>query len=62
MAKVEATHSCPLHPAATATVETFLRCGDLVSGFTCKGRHFCPSCHQRRVRSTSDWMATAANS
>jgi hypothetical protein len=65
----------PLHPAAAATVESFLRCGDLASGFTrlqcsdcgherllaftCKGRHFCPSCHQRRVRSTSDWIATA---
>ncbi len=65
----------PLHPAATATVESFLRCGDLASGFTrlqcpdcgherllaftCKGRHFCPSCHQRRVRSISDWIATA---
>ncbi len=65
----------PLHPAATATVESFLRCGDLASGFTrlqcpdcgherllaftCKGRHFCPSCHQRRVRSTSNWIATA---
>jgi hypothetical protein len=65
----------PLHPAAIATVESFLRCGDLASGFTrlqcpdcgherllaftCKGRHFCPSCHQRRVRSTSDWIATA---
>ena len=65
----------PLHPVATTTVESFLRCGDLASGFTrlqcpdcgherllaftCKGRHFCPSCHQRRVRSTSDWIATA---
>jgi hypothetical protein len=65
----------PLHPAATGTVQSFLRCGDLASGFTrlhcpdcgherllaftCKGRHFCPSCHQRRVRSTSDWIATA---
>ena len=65
----------PLHPAATTTVESFLRCGDLASGFTrlqcpdcgherllaftCKVRHFCPSCHQRRVRSTSDWIATA---
>ena len=56
-------------------VESLLRCGDLASGFTrlqcpdcgherllaftCKGRHFCPSCHKRRVRSTSDWIATA---
>ena len=63
----------PLHPAATATVESFLRCGDLASGFTrlecpdcgherllaftCKTRHFCPACHQRRVRSTSEWIA-----
>ncbi len=53
----------PLNPAATGTVESFLRCGDLASGFTrlqcpdcgherllaftCKGRHLCPSCHQR---------------
>ena len=65
----------PLHPAATATVQSFLQCGDLACGFTrlqcpdcgherllaftCKGRHFCPSCHQRRVRSTSDWIADA---
>ena len=65
----------PLRPATTATVQSFLRCGDLASGFTrlqcpdcgherllaftCKGRHFCPSCHQRRVRSTSDWIATS---
>jgi hypothetical protein len=31
----------PLHPAATATVESFLRCGDLASGFT---RLQCPEC------------------
>ncbi|MGY8659295.1 MAG: IS91 family transposase, partial [Verrucomicrobiales bacterium] len=65
----------PLPSSAVATVQSFLRCGDLASGFTrlqctdcgherllaftCKGRHFCPSCHQRRVRSTSDWIATA---
>ena len=24
-----------------------------------EGRHFCPSCHQRRVGSTSDWIATS---
>ena len=65
----------PLPSSAVATVQSFLRCGDLASGFTrlqcpdcgherllaftCKGRHFCPSCHQRRVRSTSDWIATS---
>ena len=65
----------PLPSSAVASVQSFLRCGDLASGFTrlqcldcgherllaftCKGRHFCPSCHQRRVRSTSDWIATA---
>ncbi len=47
----------PLHPSVIATVESFLRCGDLASGFTrlectdcgyerllaftCKTRHFC---------------------
>lgn len=65
----------PLCPNTAATVQSFLRCGDLASGFTrlqcpdcgherllaftCKGRHFCPACHQRRVRSTSEWIATA---
>ncbi len=52
-----------------------MRCGDLASGFTrlecpdcgherllaftCKKRHFCPACHQRRVRSTSEWIASS---
>ena len=65
----------PLRSATTATVQSFLRCGDLAAGFTrlqcpdcgherllaftCKARHFCPSCHQRRVRSTSEWIATS---
>ena len=65
----------PLQSSAVATVQSFLRCGDLASGFTrlqcpdcgherllaftCKGRHFCPSCHQRRVRSTSEWIANS---
>ncbi len=64
----------PLDPAAVATVQSFLRCGDLASGFTrlqcpdcgqerllaftCKGRHFCPACHQRRTRTIGDWIAT----
>jgi hypothetical protein len=63
----------PLKSATNTTVESFLRCGDLASGFTrlecsdcgherllaftCKTRHFCPACHQRRVRSTSEWIA-----
>ncbi len=63
----------PLRPTAVATVQSFLRCGDLSAGFTrlqcpdcghekllafsCKGRHFCPSCHQRRVRQTGHWIA-----
>jgi hypothetical protein len=64
----------PLRPATVATVQSFLRCGDLASGFTrlqcpdcgherllaftCKGRHFCPACHQRRTRTIGDWIAT----
>ncbi len=63
----------PLRPGAVHTVEAFLRCGDLASGFTrlqcpdcgherllaftCKTRHFCPACHQRRVRATGEWIA-----
>ena len=63
----------PLRTGTIATVESFLRCGDLAAGFTrfqcpdcghekllaftCKRRHFCPACHQRRVRSTSSWIA-----
>lgn len=65
----------PLRPATVATVQSFLRCGDLASGFTrlqcpdcgherltaftCKGRHFCPACHQRRTRTIGEWIATA---
>ena len=49
--------------------EKFIRCGTLEQGFarvrgddcqheyllafSCKGRWFCPSCHQRKVQSTS---------
>ena len=64
----------PLRPNVFNAVRNFLRCGDLASGFlrfhcsdcgherllafTCKGRHLCPACHQRRVRQTADWIAT----
>ena len=66
------THG-PLRGDAVAVVDQFYRCGDLAAGFTrlqcpdcghekllafsCKGRHFCPSCHQRRVRQTGHWIA-----
>jgi hypothetical protein len=65
----------PLRPNTVATVQSFLRCGDLAAGFTrlqcpdcgherllaftCKGRHFCPACHQRRTRTIGEWIATA---
>jgi len=65
----------PLRPNVFTAVRNFLRCGDLASGFlrfhcsdcgherllafTCKGRHLCPAYHQRRVRQTADWIATA---
>jgi len=58
---------------AIAVVSQFHRCGDLAVGFTrlqcpdcvherllaftCRTRHFCPSCHQRKVRQTGDWIA-----
>jgi len=63
----------PLRQEAVAVVEKFYACGDLPAGstrlqcpdyghekllaFCCKTRHFCPSCHQRRVRSTGHWIA-----
>ena len=66
-------HPRPARPSARATVAAFPRCGDLAAGFTrlhcpdcgheqllaftCKGRHFCPACHQRRVLATGDWIA-----
>jgi len=66
------THG-PLRKDALAVVDQFYRCGDLAAGFTrlqcpdcghekllaftCKSRHFCPSCHQRRVRALGDWIA-----
>jgi ribosomal protein S27E len=73
--KVHRAAMGPLRANAFAVVLNFLRCGDLASGFlrlrcpdcgdehllafTCKGRHFCPSCHQRRVRQTAAWIATS---
>ena len=66
------THG-PLRRDTVAVVDQFYRCGDLAAGFTrlqcpdcghekllaftCKSRHFCPSCHQRRVRALGDWIA-----
>ncbi|MCF7730245.1 MAG: transposase zinc-binding domain-containing protein [Akkermansiaceae bacterium] len=73
--KVHRAAMGPLRANAFAVVGAFLRCGDLAYGFlrlrcpdcgdehllafTCKGRHFCPSCHQRRVRHLSAWIATS---
>ena len=63
----------PLRRDAVSVVRQFHRCGDLAAGFTrlqcpdcgherllaftCETRHFCPSCHQRKVRQTGDWIA-----
>ncbi|MBL9155007.1 MAG: transposase [Verrucomicrobiales bacterium] len=63
----------PLRPDTVEVVRQFYRCGDLAAGFnrlqcpecghekllafTCKTRHFCPSCHQRKVRAVGDWIA-----
>ena len=66
------THG-PLRKDAVAVVDQFYKCGDLAAGFTrlhcpdcgdekllafsCKTRHFCPSCHQRKVKQTGHWIA-----
>ena len=66
-----------LRPDTITHVEDFLRCGDLAAGFTryhcpdcnhekllpftCKSRHFCPSCHQRRTLQTGTWIANTVS-
>lgn len=60
-------------PVIGRVVEKFLGCGDLTRGFarvrcdtcrheyllafSCKGRYFCPSCHQKRVLQFGAWVA-----
>jgi hypothetical protein len=69
--RFEPTHG-PLRAAARSAVRRFLDCGLLEHGFArvrcatcraeilvafrCKGRHFCPSCHARRLAEWSLWL------
>jgi hypothetical protein len=64
----------PLRPESVAAVQGYYRCGDLTTGFTryhcpdcgherllaftCKARHICPACHQRRTRQNAEWIST----
>ncbi|MCB1212063.1 MAG: transposase zinc-binding domain-containing protein [Verrucomicrobiales bacterium] len=64
----------PLRPEAVAAVQAYYRCGDLTTGFTryhcpdcgherllaftCKARHICPACYQRRTRQNAEWIST----
>ena len=64
----------PLRPETITHVQEFLRCGDIAAGFTryhcpdcghqhllaftCKSRHFCPACHQRRTLQIGTWIAS----
>jgi|GEM_PF-1880647 len=64
----------PLRPESVAAVQAYYRCGDLTTGFTrylcpdcgherlraftCKTRHICHSCHQRRTRQTAELIST----
>lgn len=59
-------------PVIGKVVEKFLDCGDLTQGFarvkcgqcqheyllvfSCKGRYFCGSCHQKRVLQFGEWV------
>lgn len=59
-------------PVIQQVMEKYLECGDLHHGFarvrcpdcahefllafSCKGRYFCPSCHQKRVASFTEWV------
>jgi hypothetical protein len=69
--RFETTHG-PLRRVARVAVGRFLDCGLLEHGFArvrcgtcraeflvafrCKGRHFCPSCHARRLAEWSLWL------
>ena len=60
-------------PIIRTSVERFLKCGDLKEGFarvrcpkcrhelfvafSCRGRCFCPSCHQKRALEKAGWVA-----
>jgi hypothetical protein len=59
-------------PYVTDVIQRYLDCGDLHFGFarvkcedcghefwlaySCKRRHFCPSCHQKRVVEFGEWL------
>ncbi len=59
-------------PYVSHVIYRYLDCGDLHNGFarvrcgdcgheyllafSCKRRHFCPSCHQKRVVEFGDWL------
>jgi ribosomal protein S27E len=61
-------------PYVTDVIYRYLECGDLHFGFarvkcqecgheyllaySCKRRHFCPSCHQKRVVEFGEWLCT----
>jgi hypothetical protein len=61
-------------PYVTDVIYRYLDCGDLHLGFarvrcqecgheyllafSCKRRHFCPSCHQKRVVEFGEWLCT----
>jgi len=61
-------------PYLTQVICQYLDCGDLhmgfarircdtcghefILGFSCKRRHFCPSCHQKRVLEYGEWLTT----
>ena len=61
-------------PYVTDVIQRYLDCGDLHFGFarvkcedcgheyllaySCKRRHFCPSCHQKRVVEFGEWLCT----
>jgi len=40
----------------------FIKCEDcgheFLLAFSCKRRHFCPSCHQKRVVEFGEWLCT----
>ena len=46
-----------LRPYVKQVIYRYLECGhEYLLAFSCKRRHFCPSCHQKRVVEFGEWL------
>jgi endogenous inhibitor of DNA gyrase (YacG/DUF329 family) len=59
--KTHGRNLCCLSIVQTADIPVLsVKCGEcgheFLLAFSCKGRHFCPSCHQKRVVEFGEWL------